>query len=82
MPCVISYNGVTLALIQHDMLYSIRVFLLFYCCYLISGSLAEDVSQQQWLLLILLGVFFTALPHTLFACSLLHLKAKNTEKAN
>lgn len=36
-----------------------------------------EVSQQQWLLLVLLGVFFTAVPHTLFAHSLLYLKAKS-----
>lgn len=41
-----------------------------------SGHVIFEVSQQQWLQLILLGVFFTALPHTLFANSLLHLKAK------
>lgn len=34
------------------------------------------VSQPQWLQLIILGIFFTALPHTLFANALLHLKAK------
>ncbi len=41
-----------------------------------SAKVIVEVSQQQWLLLILLGIFFTALPHTLFANSLLHLKAK------
>jgi len=41
-----------------------------------AGNMVAEVSQQQWLLLILLGIFFTALPHTLFANSLLHLKAK------
>ena len=41
-----------------------------------TGSIVMEVNQQQWLLLILLGIFFTALPHTLFANSLLHLKAK------
>ena len=34
------------------------------------------IGDKQWGLLILLGVFFTALPHTLFAHGLLHLKAK------
>ena len=34
------------------------------------------VSTLQWQQLLLLGVLFTALPHTLFAHSLLHLKAK------
>jgi len=41
-----------------------------------AGESIPDVSEQQWLSLIILGVFFTALPHTLFAHSLLHLKAK------
>ncbi|MCK4675615.1 MAG: DMT family transporter [Gammaproteobacteria bacterium] len=35
-----------------------------------------SIDDRQWLLLILLGVVFTALPHTLFAHGLLHLKAK------
>ncbi|MDH5516221.1 MAG: DMT family transporter [Gammaproteobacteria bacterium] len=41
-----------------------------------SGQVIVDVSQTQWLQLLILGVFFTAVPHTLFAHSLLHLKAK------
>lgn len=41
-----------------------------------SASVIPDVTNNQWLLLIVLGIFFTALPHTLFAHSLLHLKAK------
>ncbi|MEA1889101.1 MAG: DMT family transporter [Pseudomonadota bacterium] len=41
-----------------------------------SAQVIPEVRQTQWLQLILLGVFFTALPHTLFANSLLHLKAK------
>jgi len=36
----------------------------------------ENVSSYQWLQLAVLGVIFTALPHTLFAHSLLYLKAK------
>lgn len=36
-----------------------------------------DVSHWQWGQLLILGIFFTALPHTLFAHSLLHLKAKS-----
>ena len=35
-----------------------------------------DIENKQWWLLILLGIVFTALPHTLFAHGLLHLKAK------
>jgi len=41
-----------------------------------SADVIPDVTNNQWLLLIVLGIFFTALPHTLFAHSLLHLKAK------
>lgn len=41
-----------------------------------SGELIITTDSQQWLQLIVLGIFFTALPHTLFANSLLHLKAK------
>jgi len=36
----------------------------------------SHVTQHQWVLLLVLGVFFTALPHTLFANSLRYLKAK------
>ena len=35
-----------------------------------------DIENKQWWLLVLLGIVFTALPHTLFAHCLLHLKAK------
>lgn len=41
-----------------------------------SHSVIPDVTSFQWGQLIILGVFFTALPHTLFAFSLLNLKAK------
>lgn len=41
-----------------------------------AGESIPEVSEEQWLFLIILGIFFTALPHTLFAHSLLHLKAK------
>lgn len=34
------------------------------------------IESSQWWLLLLLGIVFTALPHTLFANGLLHLKAK------
>lgn len=43
-----------------------------------SASVIAEVSHSQWLQLLILGVIFTALPHTLFANSLLHLKAKTT----
>ncbi|MDH5425627.1 MAG: DMT family transporter [Gammaproteobacteria bacterium] len=41
-----------------------------------AGQIIPQVNQTQWLQLLLLGIVFTALPHTLFANSLLHLKAK------
>ena len=43
-----------------------------------SAQVIPEVSQTQWLQLVVLGIFFTAIPHTLFAHSLLHLKAKTT----
>ncbi len=36
----------------------------------------NSVDNKQWALLVLLGIVFTALPHTLFAHGLIHLKAK------
>ena len=42
----------------------------------LAGQVVPEVSQTQWWLLVVLGIFFTAVPHTLFAHSLLHLKAK------
>ncbi len=41
-----------------------------------AAEVIPQVTQWQWLQLLVLGIFFTALPHTLFANSLLHLKAK------
>ena len=35
-----------------------------------------SIEDEQWYLLLLLGIVFTALPHTLFAHGLLHMKAK------
>ena len=35
-----------------------------------------DIENKQWWLLVLLGIVFTAVPHTLFAHGLIHLKAK------
>lgn len=40
------------------------------------AAIVPQVTTFQWWQLLLLGVVFTALPHTLFAHSLLHLKAK------
>lgn len=41
-----------------------------------AGTVLIEVNTWQWQQLLLLGVLFTALPHTLFAHSLLFLKAK------
>lgn len=41
-----------------------------------SGSHISEITEWQWGQLLLLGIFFTALPHTLFAHSLRYLKAK------
>ncbi len=59
---------------RHALFYQ-TLFIIFLLLPFASHIIIE-VSSQQWLQLILLGVFFTALPHTLFANSLLHLKAK------
>jgi len=41
-----------------------------------SFEIIPQVTQVQWGQLLILGILFTALPHTLFAFSLLNLKAK------
>lgn len=41
-----------------------------------SFEVIPEVTNDQWGQLLILGVFFTAVPHTLFAFSLLNLKAK------
>lgn len=41
-----------------------------------SFEVVPEVTNFQWGQLLILGLFFTALPHTLFAFSLLNLKAK------
>ena len=41
-----------------------------------SFEIIPEVTNVQWGQLVILGLFFTALPHTLFAFSLLNLKAK------
>ncbi len=41
-----------------------------------SFAVIPEVTTRQWGQLLILGVFFTALPHTLFAFSLLNLKTK------
>lgn len=59
---------------RHALLYQTAFTILLLVPF--SGHIILDINSTQWLQLILLGVFFTALPHTLFANSLLHLKAK------
>jgi drug/metabolite transporter (DMT)-like permease len=44
--------------------------------FLFRDAPAADIEADNWWLLLLLGIFFTALPHTLFAHGLRHLKAK------
>jgi len=41
-----------------------------------SFEVIPQVTTTQWEQLLILGIFFTAIPHTLFAFSLLNLKAK------
>ncbi len=54
--------------------YQVLVVAVVLCCF--TDTAVLDIENKQWWLLILLGVVFTALPHTLFAHGLLHLKAK------
>lgn len=59
---------------RHALFYQTLFIIIFLLPFF--GHVIIEVNSQQWLQLILLGIFFTALPHTLFANSLLHLKAK------
>ena len=59
---------------RHALLYQTLVIIVLLLPF--SGDVIIALNSQQWLQLILLGIFFTALPHTLFAHSLLYLKAK------
>ena len=54
--------------------YQVLVVAVVLCCF--TDKAVLDIENKQWWLLILLGVVFTALPHTLFAHGLLHMKAK------
>ena len=54
--------------------YQVLVVAVVLCCF--TDTAVLDIENKQWWLLILLGVVFTALPHTLFAHGLLNLKAK------
>lgn len=58
----------------HALLYQSLVVILVLLPF--AGNVVPQVTSIQWWQLALLGVVFTALPHTLFAHGLLHLKAK------
>jgi drug/metabolite transporter (DMT)-like permease len=59
---------------SHALFY--QTFVVALVLYFFSDTAVADIAEPQWWLLLLLGVAFTALPHTLFANALLHLKAK------
>lgn len=59
---------------SHALLYQAIVVALVLSVFVEDGG--DSIDVDTWWLLILLGVVFTALPHTLFAHSLIHLKAK------
>ena len=56
------------------LLYQVLVVSIVLICF--TDTVVMEIENKQWGLLILLGVMFTALPHTLFAHGLIHLKAK------
>lgn len=59
---------------SHSLFYQTLVVMLVLVVFIDTDiSMIED---SQWWMLLLLGIVFTALPHTLFAHGLLHLKAK------
>lgn len=57
----------------HTMLYQTLVACLMLCLFVEVPPM--QVSESDWLLLLLVGVIFTATPHALFASSLRHLSA-------
>ena len=59
---------------KHSLFY--QTMITFFVLLPFSFEIIPEVTQIQWGQLIVLGVFFTAVPHTLFAFSLLNLKAK------
>ena len=59
---------------RHSLFYQTLVTLIVLLPF--SFEVIPAVTNIQWGQLLILGVFFTALPHTLFAFSLLNLKAK------
>lgn len=59
---------------RHSLLY--QTLVTFIVLLPFSFEVIPAVTNIQWGQLLILGVFFTAIPHTLFAFSLLNLKAK------
>lgn len=57
----------------HTMLYQTLVAFLMLCLFVEVPPM--DVTYDDWLLILLVGVVFTAMPHALFASSLRHLSA-------
>lgn len=57
----------------HTMLYQTLVACLMLCLFVEVPPM--DVTENDWLLIVLVGVIFTAMPHALFASSLRHLSA-------
>jgi drug/metabolite transporter (DMT)-like permease len=59
---------------SHSLFYQTLVVMLVLAVFV--DTEISGIESSQWWLLLLLGIVFTALPHTLFANGLLHLKAK------
>jgi len=59
---------------QHSMFY--QTLIIFIVLLPFSAEIIPEVTIFQWGQLIILGIFFTALPHILFSFSLLNLRAK------
>ena len=59
---------------SHALFYQAVVVVLV--LFFFTNRAVENIGKDEWWLLLLLGVAFTALPHTLFAHGLRYLKAK------
>ena len=59
---------------RHSLFY--QTLITFFVLLPFSHGVIPEVTNAQWGQLLVLGLFFTALPHTLFAFSLMNLKAK------
>lgn len=59
---------------RHSLFY--QTIVTFFVLLPFSFEVLPVVTNNQWIQLLILGLFFTAVPHTLFAYSLLNLKAK------